>query len=95
MKTFDRWILTLLAVTNVILAGLRAARNRDPLVWVSFVTVSLALAVIVVASARLQNGFSEIGEQIDEKAMRRLQQNVYSLGFMANLGILSAIVFLH
>jgi len=99
LKTLDRWsyprwFLSLFAMMNFVIAILRAARNNDMEGWMSFATIALALVTIVVASVRLQTGFSHIAEGTDEKTVRRLQQNASSLAFMAILGIFVALTFI-
>lgn len=81
MKSFDFWVIALLGSGNVVIAGIRAARNNEPLQWCSFVLILLATVIVVRQFKRVQNGISELGEQVDDKAAQRLQMRVSSMAF--------------
>jgi hypothetical protein len=96
VRGFDFGTVTLLGIMNIAIAGIRAFHRGDPLLWMSFATILLAVLIITLALIRLRNGFSEVSKLgIDGAMILRLQSSVYSLAFMANLAILAAFEFGH
>jgi hypothetical protein len=94
-RGFNFWALTCMATANVMIVILHALHERDLWVKLPLFTILLAIVVIWIAFASLADGLAKVREQVGEKAGRRLQNSAYSLGFMANLAILSAPPFVH
>jgi hypothetical protein len=93
-RSFNFWVLTLMSAINVMIVILHAIHQRDPWVRLPLFTILLAVIMIWIVSASMENGFARVREQVGEKASRHLQNSAHSLSFMANLAILSALPFL-
>ncbi len=87
------WITTLMGANNIMIAGLRASRQKEPMLWLSFATIAVAIVALSIAQLWLQNAFSAVGNHLEETTARRYQAGIRMIGFMANLAILSAFAF--
>jgi len=84
-----------MSIVNVMLVILSAIQHKDPWVRLPLFTMLLAVVVIWVVYARFGNALGKVCSEGNEKTGLRLQNGAFTMAFMANIAILSALPLLH